>query len=69
MSIWDGIKSAGGAIVGSLQEKQRKINELKERYAYLSDEQLIRKYKNSTGDVKVACLYLIRERGIADQYR
>lgn len=67
MSIWDGIKSVGGAVLGAMQEKQRKINELKERYDYLSDDQLIRKYKNSSGDVKIACAYLLRERGYGDQ--
>ena len=63
MGIWDGIKKAGQMGAQAIQEKQANIERYKLRYERLDDESLIQKYKSSTGDARLACMLLLKERG------
>ena len=50
-------------LVKAAKERKEGIEELKESFDELDDEQLIRRYKSSSGNVKLACLMLLKERG------
>lgn len=67
MGFWDGVKKAGKLGYQALQEKQENIEHYKARYDRLDDQALYRKWKSSTGDARLACLFLLKERGLLDQ--
>ena len=50
-----------------MQAKMERIERYKEQYDRLDDEHLIRKYKSSTGEQKMACAMLLKERGYGSQ--
>ena len=63
MSFWDGVKKVGNAAYKTMQENMEQIERYKEQYDSLDDEQLIKRYKSSSGDQKMACAMLLKERG------
>ena len=63
MSFWDGVKVVGNAILESVQNQQESIMHYKELCDRYDDERLLKQYKSSTGDRKIACGMLLRERG------
>lgn len=67
MSLWDGLKSIGNAVVESVKAKQERIEHYKELYDRFDDDALQRKYRSATGEAKYACAMLLRERGYGNQ--
>lgn len=67
MSLWDGLKSIGSAVVESVKARQERIEHYKEIYDRLDDEALLRKYRASSGEAKYACAILLKERGYGNQ--
>lgn len=63
MGFLDGLAKAGKAAYDVTASKMERVQEYKYEYASLSDEQLMRKYKSSTGERKYACAMLLKERG------
>lgn len=63
MSLWDIAKGAGAFVLDQAQKRTESVNRYKERYDYLDDQALMRKYKSSSGDAKYACALLLKERG------
>ena len=63
MTFWDGVKKAGEMGYQAVQEKRERIEHYKERYDRLDDKALYQKWKTSTGDAKLACVFLLKERG------
>ena len=47
----------------SVQRKMEQIERYKEQYRGCSDEELVEKYRNSSGERKIACAKLLKERG------
>lgn len=64
MGFLDVAKKAGRLGYEALQEKRERIEQYKIRYDRLDDEALYRRWKSSTGDAKLACLFLLKERGL-----
>lgn len=64
MGFLDVAKKAGQLGYEALQEKRERIEQYKIRYDRLDDEALYRRWKSSTGDAKLACLFLLKERGL-----
>lgn len=67
MSFWESLGklagSAAGAAANGIQDKYEHVQRFKDRNDHLSDEDLIKKFKYSTGDEKFACGLLLKERG------
>lgn len=67
MGFFDVLKDAGKAILDNAKERQEKILHYKEMFADYDDQSLFRKYKSSTGEMKLACAMLLKERGYGNQ--
>jgi len=74
MGFGDFAKKAAKAGLGAvqagadaMQAKMERIERYKEQYDRLDDKHLIRKYKSSTGEQKMACAMLLKERGYGSQ--
>lgn len=67
MGFFDVIKDIGKDILDSAKERQERILHYKEMFADYNDERLFRKYKSSTGEAKIACGLLLKERGYGNQ--
>ncbi|MEH7336848.1 hypothetical protein V7161_30015 [Neobacillus drentensis] len=67
MGFGDFLKSTAKAAINGIQEKQERINKHKEHLQYRSDEEVIRTYKNSSGDLKFAAAMILKERGYGNQ--
>lgn len=63
MSLWDVVKGVGNYAVKTMQDKQEKVLKYKDKYEMYDDEQLFKMYKTTTGDAKLACAWILRERG------
>lgn len=64
MGFLDVAKKAGQLGYQALQEKRERIEKYKARYDRLDDQTLYKRWKSSTGDAKLACLFLLKERGL-----
>lgn len=64
MGFLDVAKKAGQLGYQALQEKRERIEQYKARYDRLDDQALYKKWKSSSGDAKLACLFLLKERGL-----
>jgi hypothetical protein len=53
----------GKGAVNSMQAKQENINRLKSEYRRYSDDELKKKFQSSSGDMKIAAMSLLQERG------
>lgn len=58
--------SAAKSVADSAKQKVERINMYKERYDTLDDAALIKKFKNSSGEQRMACIMLLRERGYGE---
>lgn len=67
MGFFDVLKDVGKGILDSAKERQEKILHYKEMFADYDDQSLFRKYKTSSGEMKLACGMLLRERGYGQQ--
>lgn len=71
MGFFEGLGKVAGEMakgaVEDMQRKQRNIQRKKEYYDRYDDGELLRKYKNLTGDDKLACAMVLRERGYGKQ--
>lgn len=63
MGLLDVAKKAGQLGYEALLEKQERIEKYKVRYDHLDDATLFRKLKTTTGDAKLACMLILKERG------
>lgn len=64
MGLWNGIKAIGKFLSDAAAKRQETIMKYKEQYDRYDDDRLIRKYRSSTsGESKIACGMLLRERG------
>lgn len=71
MSFMESLGKAAGRAAKSaydgLEAKYENIQKYKERNSNLSDEELFKKAKRSSGDEKLACMQLLKERGYGNQ--
>lgn len=67
MGFFDVMKDIGKGILDNVKEKQERILRYKDLFVDYDDERLYRKYKSSTGEVKIACGMLLKERGYGNQ--
>lgn len=58
--------SAAKSVADSAKQKVERINMYKERYDVLDDAALIKKFKSSSGEQRMACAMLLRERGYGE---
>lgn len=63
MSFWDVLKAIGGALLNQVEKKEASIERYKDKYSDLDQEELVKKYKSSSGDAKLAAGVLLKERG------
>ena len=63
MAFWDSVKNVAKSAGAYAQSQVNEIQEYKEKYGSLSDEQIFKKYMNSSGTRKMACYQLLKERG------
>lgn len=56
----------GMAVAEQAQAKKDSIERYKSEYDLLNDKELIRKYKSTSGDQKMACAMLLKERGYSN---
>lgn len=63
MSFWDAVKDVAKATGSYAKSQLNEVQEYKERYESLDDDALYRRFKNSSGAKKMACLQLLKERG------
>ena len=80
MSFLDGLKK-GAAVVGhmvweqiqadfsKIQKMRADIDLYQEKYEPLSDKELLKKFKNSTGAQKIACGRLLKARGYGSKIK
>lgn len=64
MGFKDLLGSVGSAVSKSISEKNQRIQEYKERLDFYDTDRLIRDYKHSSGDKRLAILMLLKERGV-----
>lgn len=64
MSLKDFLKGAAQSAGTYVQSQCESLQEYKDKYESLSDEQLLRKFKSSSGTRRTACLLLLKERGV-----
>lgn len=57
---------AAKSVADSAKQKVERINMYKERYDTLDDAALIKKFKSSSGEQRMACAMLLRERGYGE---
>lgn len=53
----------GKAAVRDTMQKAERIQAYMDRFDSLSDEQLMKKMKSSSGEAKLACIQLLKNRG------
>ena len=58
--------SAAKSVADSAKQKVERINMYKERYDTLDNAALIKKFKSSSGEQRMACIMLLRERGYGE---
>lgn len=63
MAFWDTAKKVAKSAGSYAQSQINEMQEYKEKYDSLSDEQIFKKYMNSSGARKMACYQLLKERG------
>ena len=63
MGLWGMIKELGGMMLEGMNAQQERVRSYKAKYENYSDDELIRRYKSASGEAKMACASLLRERG------
>lgn len=67
MGFWDGVGSIAKGIANNMAEKMERINEIRARYESWEDQDLMRKFKSTSGDEKVAIGMILKSRGYGSQ--
>ena len=67
MGFWDGVGNLAKGIANSMSEKMARVNEIKARYESWEDEDLIRKFKSTSGEEKMAIGMILKSRGYGKQ--
>ena len=62
-SVGNFVSDAAKEAANDVMRKQESIQRHMERLERLSDEELIRKMNSSSGEIKLACIQLLKERG------
>lgn len=62
MSFWDILKAIGHGLLNQVEKKQASIERYEDKYRNLDHEQLVRKYRSSSGDAKLAAGILLKEK-------
>jgi hypothetical protein len=62
MSFWDVLKAIGGALLNQVEKKEASIQRYEDKFSDLDHEELVKKYRSSSGDAKVAAGILLKER-------
>ena len=62
-SVGNFVSDAAKEAVNDAMRKQESVQRHMERLERLSDEELIRKMNSSSGEIKLACIQLLKERG------
>lgn len=61
------LTSLGKYVISDMEKKMERMEYYKEKYDRLDDKELYRKMQSSSGDVKLACAALLKERGYGRQ--
>lgn len=64
MGFKDLLGSVGSAVSKGISEKNQRIQEYKDKLDYYDTDRLIREYKHSSGDKRLAVMMLLKERGV-----
>lgn len=51
-------------VAEQVQERAQRIEKYKERFGPMDDRTLIQKYRSTSGEEKMACAMLLKERGL-----
>ena len=62
MNLWDVIFSVVGGLIKQVNKRQEAIDKYVDKYSDLDHNELVRKYRNSTGDAKLAAGILLKKR-------
>jgi len=63
MGFFDISKKVGDAVRDEVNRKAETMERHKQRFDRLDDESLIKKYQSTSGEEKLACAMLLKERG------
>ena len=61
------LTSLGKYVISDMEKKMERMEYYKEKYDRLDDKELYRKMQSSSGDAKLACAALLKERGYGRQ--
>lgn len=62
MSFWDVLIAIGSGLLKQVEKKEASIQRYEDKFRDLDREALIKKYKNSSGDAKLAAGILLKEK-------
>ena len=65
-SVGSFVADVGKEAVRDTMRKTERVQEYMDRFDSLSDEQLMKKMKSSSGEAKIACIQLLRNRGYGE---
>lgn len=63
MSFWKNMEKFLYKQIEDVEKKKENIQSYKEQYKRFDDERLLREYKRSSGERRIACAMLLKERG------
>ncbi len=63
MGLGSFLFDVGKGALNSLKEKEERVNKLKSEYKRYNDNDLMNKFKTSSGETKIAIAMLLKERG------
>lgn len=61
MNLWDVIIAIGSGLLKQADKQQKNIQKYEEKYKDLDHNELVRKYRGSTGDAKLATGLLLKK--------
>lgn len=61
MSFWDVLKAFGGALLKQVEKRGANIQRYEDKYRNLDHDELVDKYRSSSGDAKLAAGKLLKE--------
>lgn len=62
MSFWDILKAFGSALLQQVEKKEASIERYEDKFRDLDHDKLVKKYRSSSGDAKLAAGKLLKER-------
>lgn len=63
MGIWKSVENILYKAVGDIEKKKKNIEDYKELYKRYDNDRLLREYRRSSGECRIACGMLLKERG------